>query len=243
MTALTPTMKALASGRMIDLMAPRAADIDFFEDVAGTLAVLPRFTGHCRDGRRRCWTVGEHCITGADLIFAHTGSARLAALFLLHDAHEAYIGDIATPVARALAACADAEWPHKPGFPAGHFVDSAVRALKIRLDAAIFAAAAVAPPGEEEKRIIANIDRAMLRAEADRIMPAPAVPWTHTLGVDAPVMQGCLTPSGKPDVIAADWLKRLAAWAPTARRAASPADLAIYADARGQTTRRKGARL
>lgn len=227
---LTPTMKQTASGRMIDLMAPEPCDIDFGEDIAGTLAVLPRFTGHCRDGRRRVWTVGEHCVAGADILAGH-GHKRLALLFLLHDAHEAYLGDIATPVARALAAQADAEWPDKPGHPAGHFITCALRGLKHRLDTAIFAAAGVEPPSPDEKRTIGRMDAAMLVAEARQIMPAPVIPWTHTLGVEPPRMNGGLAPCGLPDKTAAAWLQRLDAWAPMARRKASPEALQPFAAA------------
>ena len=77
---------ATHSGGVLDLRAPdwRAVDL---EDIALSLARLPRFLGHTT----RIVSVLEHSL-----------ASRLAAL--LHDGRESYLGDITRPVQRALAA-------------------------------------------------------------------------------------------------------------------------------------------
>jgi len=67
-------------------------------EIAHALAQINRFTGHCK----RPYSVAEHSILVAD-IAAREGastSAQLAAL--LHDAHEAYTGDVSSPAKWAV---------------------------------------------------------------------------------------------------------------------------------------------
>lgn len=89
------------SGRVLDLVRPDPEAIHI-DDLVIPMSVTPRFSGH---------TVGH--LFPADLCFhsllveslmpaSATPSARLAAL--LHDAHEAFTGDITSPMRQALAA-------------------------------------------------------------------------------------------------------------------------------------------
>lgn len=68
------------------------------EDIAWGLANTSRFSGHTAVP----YTVAEHSIRVADLLRAWGYSPRAQLAGLLHDATEAYLGDIATPLKRLL---------------------------------------------------------------------------------------------------------------------------------------------
>lgn len=82
-----------ASGRRVDLIAPDPSTIKVV-DIFDALARLCRFNGHCK----RFYSVAEHCLIGAQAL--RTKKQKLA--FLLHDATEAYIGDITSPLKSLL---------------------------------------------------------------------------------------------------------------------------------------------
>lgn len=64
------------------------------EEIAHSLAQINRFTGHCR----RPYSVAEHSLLVAS-IAAHEGASPSAQLgALMHDAHEAFTGDVSSPV-------------------------------------------------------------------------------------------------------------------------------------------------
>lgn len=65
-------------------------------DIAHALSHLCRFTGHVRT----FYSVAEHCCRVHDLLL-HSHVAGHAAWGLMHDATEAYLGDVARPTKRA----------------------------------------------------------------------------------------------------------------------------------------------
>lgn len=75
-------------------------DTIFIEDIAHSLAQLPRFGGHCPVHL----SVAQHCLTVAQLAQTDGNMPREAVLWaLLHDAHEALgLGDICSPTRRAV---------------------------------------------------------------------------------------------------------------------------------------------
>ena len=77
-----------ASGKKVYFLNPDPDQIDI-RDIALALSRIPRFNGHTR----KLMTVAEHCWAGARYI---QGEHQLA--FLLHDASEAYLCDIPSPV-------------------------------------------------------------------------------------------------------------------------------------------------
>ncbi|MCX5478481.1 hypothetical protein OSH08_05665 [Kaistia geumhonensis] len=158
-----------ASGRAFDLIDPKAENVDFAVDIPEALARIPRFTGHAG-----AYSVAQHCVLGADLLFAETGRPDYAAAFLLHDAHEAYLGDIATPIAEALAIVSVERLlsPSEDGFR------EAIRTLKARIDAAIHRAAGIAfPLPLETSRVVKDWDARMLMTERAHLMAKPPAPW------------------------------------------------------------------
>ena len=86
-------------GNWIDLTAPAPGTITA-ADISHALSLINRWCGHtCRP-----YSVAEHSLLVAEIVERELGGdvhAQLAAL--LHDAHEAFIGDISTPAKRALA--------------------------------------------------------------------------------------------------------------------------------------------
>jgi hypothetical protein len=87
------------SGHLFYPLDPRPEEV-FIEDIAAALSKLCRFGGHTR----KFYTVGEHSVWCSR--YAPPG-LQLAAL--LHDATEAYAGDVITPIKRELPAYADIE--------------------------------------------------------------------------------------------------------------------------------------
>lgn len=92
------TILTLANGKGIDLTDPDP-DIDFTV-LAEHLAKVKRFNG-ATPGIE--YSVAQHSVMGADAAFTDTGSIELAGYFLLHDGHEAFLGDDTTPKKRAIA--------------------------------------------------------------------------------------------------------------------------------------------
>lgn len=80
------------SGKLVDLRAPKLEDI-CIKDIAHALARINRFTGHTSRG----YTVAEH-----SLLVSRFVPVEFALDGLLHDASEAYLGDVASPLKSLL---------------------------------------------------------------------------------------------------------------------------------------------
>lgn len=84
--------------RVFRLSEPRAEDVAI-EEIAHSLSLQCRFTGHTR----LHYSVAEHSVHCSEIVepaFALDG--------LLHDASEAYLGDVSSPLKRELGAAWDA---------------------------------------------------------------------------------------------------------------------------------------
>ena len=196
--AKAPTIWAqTGTGIAFDLINPRPEMVNFKEDIAEGLARLPRFCGQVRSGP---YSVAQHFVTGADQMFRETHRADLAAAFLLHDAHEAYINDIPTPVVAALAALANAEF-EKPGYDAGYIVKSALKSLKHIVDRAIYGAAGIAFPLPEATRAaVKRMDLRMLATERRHLLgPAPHAWAKEVETAEVIPLRGGLTVMPWPD--------------------------------------------
>ena len=82
----------LASGGYLDLLNPKPEQIHI-EDIAHGLSHICRFNGQTKI----FYSVAQHCIMVSELVPQH-----LALEALLHDASEAYIGDVITPLKHLL---------------------------------------------------------------------------------------------------------------------------------------------
>ena len=81
---------------MFDLANPSPRDV-VRSDILYALGNLPRFTGHVSD-----YTVLEHSILVAELVEREYRDPKLTLVALYHDAHEAYTGDISTPMKNTI---------------------------------------------------------------------------------------------------------------------------------------------
>jgi uncharacterized protein len=72
-------------------VTPEDVDID---DIAASLANQCRFGGHCRE----FYSVAQHSCLAADLVLERERDATSGLWALLHDASEAYLGDLPHPL-------------------------------------------------------------------------------------------------------------------------------------------------
>jgi len=133
------------SGINFTFTEPKSEDFNIV-DIAHSLGMQCRFNGHTR----RFYSVAEHCLNVARLLpreFKLEG--------LLHDASEAYITDIATPVKRLLPDYARLE----------AIVQGSVRKV-FNLP-------------EQESPEVVQADRACLVAEAKKYLPITRDHWIY----------------------------------------------------------------
>lgn len=150
-----------ASGRAFDLVEPTAAMVDPV-DIAHSLSRQCRWKGHTK----LYYSVAEHCVRVSELVASalalaeldQTGEeARLLTLAaLVHDGHEAIIGDVSTPVKRLIGAA----WAH----------------LEERIDAAIGARFSL-DPALMRHPLVKRADAILLATEARDLMPEPPREW------------------------------------------------------------------
>lgn len=194
--------KQTASRKAFRLIDPSPVDIDFDGDLAGELSRLARFTGDIPGG---AYSVAQHEVVGADILMKETGDRRIAAAFVLHDAHEGPIGDIATPAQDAIGwylheVLAEHGLTSRTRF-GHHSVDGrrlfklALKRLKSQLDVAIYQAAGLEwPLPAEVAAIVREMDLRMLAAEVDAFMGGEVAPW----GVLIDIRKNCVIPDLRP---------------------------------------------
>lgn len=91
---MTPTIET-ASGREFNFLTPSPAMI-CIEDIAHALSHVCRYTGHCRE----FYSVAQHSVIVSRLVEDQEPEHAMRAL--LHDATEAYIGDVSSPLKQLL---------------------------------------------------------------------------------------------------------------------------------------------
>jgi hypothetical protein len=144
------------SGRAVDLLAPQLEQIDI-KDIAMALNRLPRFNGHTL----LPWSVAAHSVA-VERELVPTGALpleaeRLAAL--LHDAHEAYTGDIISPMQAALSG-------------------SGIKTIQAMVQQAIHARFGLPRLLPDATCVeIKRADLVLLATEKDQLMSRPPRPW------------------------------------------------------------------
>jgi len=145
------------TGVRFDLWKPRPEDVNI-EDIAHALSLQGRFNGHSEF----FWSVAQHSLLVADYLFNKYHDSRIAMLGLLHDAAEAYIGDITTPI--------------KAMFPQ-------VRLLEDRIMPVIYLGLCVCSPTSIERRAVKDADITVLGAEAMVMMKSGGV-WYGLMNLE-----------------------------------------------------------
>ncbi|KKN21674.1 hypothetical protein LCGC14_0923020 [marine sediment metagenome] len=102
---------ATYTGKSFDLLNPKP-EMVCIEDIAHSLAYQCRYTGHTR----QFYSVAQHCVLMAE----NTELPGDPMVKLLHDAAEAYIGDIAKPW-KNLLFVGNFGAPHLPAVPVHKF--------------------------------------------------------------------------------------------------------------------------
>lgn len=87
------------TGIPFDLLSPRAEDVDI-DDILHGLSRVARYSGATRGDY--AYTVAQHSLLVADLVASWGAPPVLVREALLHDAAEAYYGDITAPVQAAI---------------------------------------------------------------------------------------------------------------------------------------------
>lgn len=140
----------LHSGLEINLLAPDPAMISI-RDIAVQLSRISRFNG----ATALPYYVAQHSVLVAQIAGILGASPRDQFVALLHDAHEAFLGDITRPVLRALAEMGDIQFPD----------------LRWRMDKAIFWAFGMRFDGLPD--IVKTADEVALSTEWRDLMPGP----------------------------------------------------------------------
>ncbi len=112
-------------------------------DIAHACALNCRFNGHLKTH----YSVAQHCVLTAQLIWEQTRDPILALWGLLHDGSEAYIADLASPIKKGI-----------PGYKETEKAIQAAIIAKYKLP-------------EEEPPIVKEVDLRLLVTEARDLMP------------------------------------------------------------------------
>lgn len=97
---MKPTIKTF-TGRYVDVANPEPAMFDIM-DIATALSRMPRFSGHTRHAP---YSVAQHSMLVAEIVvdlYGRKATRSLRRYALLHDASEAYLCDIASPIKQLL---------------------------------------------------------------------------------------------------------------------------------------------
>ena len=171
------------TGKKFYSLDPNPDDIDI-KDIAHALSMICRFNGHCS----RFYSVAEHSILVASVLkekykelsittrqIDHVRMLSLAGL--LHDASEAYLLDIPTPVKKQL--------------PEYKYAESKLQKL-------IMQKFGLYPLDTDKITLIKIVDRNIVYNEAEELMPVKDNPWHHEYGPPCDVhILGLLPPAAE----------------------------------------------
>jgi hypothetical protein len=180
-----PNSIETASGIFIDLVNPLEEDI-VLDDIAWALSRLPRFAGHTISDNP--YSIAQHSVFVMELVkklqrrdddiinqsfFTHSGAGLPPLAIttetllhaLMHDASEAYLLDVPTPLKRA------------PGMEAYGTIESNMMGV-------IWKRSGMKPPTSIEKTVIGWADRYVLTVECFHLMRSRGVDWSYLLPLD-----------------------------------------------------------
>ncbi|CAN5279764.1 hypothetical protein BH11PSE5_BH11PSE5_30820 [soil metagenome] len=153
-TVVGPTI-LLSSGYYFDFLNP-AGSVLLIDDIAHGLSLCCRFAGQCRE----FYSVAEHSVFVSSLV-----EPRHAYAALMHDAAEAFIGDVTRPLKSLL-----------PQY----------KAIERAVEAAIFERFKV--DMARSTSVVKEADLRALAAEQAMLMPSHDDQWPILAGIDVPRM-------------------------------------------------------
>ena len=157
----------MQSGMHVPLEDPRFHHIHI-ADIAHHLALTNRFNG----ATFTPYSVAQHCCVVADILVAQKQTPLMVLRGLLHDAHEAYVGDVTSPVKLHL-------------FGGPEIPESIWDRLTGNFDAAIETRFHLRPLTSDEFNTVARADQTALITEWRDMMkgpcPATGLPATFSI--------------------------------------------------------------
>ncbi len=139
------------------------------EDIAHALSLQCRFNGHCKE----FYSIAQHSVLVCD--FLDLANPRIRLFGLLHDAAEAYMGDMIRPVKELFERYKHCE-----------------KQLQKRI---YFALCGGRQPTNSEQETIKEIDTRMLITEARFLMPSGGMDWV----IQAEPIPGLIIEGTDPD--------------------------------------------
>ena len=151
------------SGKFVQLLTPCVSQIDL-GDIAWGLSRTARFNGHTPGDIP--YSVAQHSVWVAMIAEVHyNADPHAAKLSLFHDAHEAYTGDIVSPLKK---------------LPEIH---GAIRNIESNLQACIHQALMIPNPSDHQEEIISVVDKMALAVEASKFLPSCGEGWSDIWAV------------------------------------------------------------
>lgn len=145
------------SGRWMDLVSPRPEDVDSL-DIAAGLSKLCRYGGQCAF----FYSVAEHSVKALRLAQRDGVNMACQRAVLLHDAPEAYIGDVVKPLKNLLT-----DYRH----------------VEYRIGVAVQQHFGIC--FDDHHREIKRYDRMMLRSEVEKFYPSQLSEFESLTGVES----------------------------------------------------------
>lgn len=152
----------MSNGKLLDILDPDPNAIDI-SVIAQALSRQCRYNGHSS----RFYSVAEHCVLVSELLEFDHDDQHLALIGLLHDAAEAFVGDIITPIKRMLPSFKPIEW---------------------RVQAAVYKRFGLMRFGWSSRwaTTIKEADNLAAAIEVDQLMPPSEEYWHHLHGLSQP---------------------------------------------------------
>ncbi|MCU0920190.1 MAG: HD family hydrolase [Burkholderiaceae bacterium] len=158
------TWMLTTTGAVVDLRFVAGDQISAL-DIAAALSKINRFNGHTT----RLYSVAEHSVHVVRVLEEELRVTDPAALFaaLLHDAHEAYVGDLSTPLKQTLGP----RWAE----------------VEAQVEHAVHARFGAWPARVRWADQIKAADLLMLAVERRDLLPAGGPPWPLIEGLHLPL--------------------------------------------------------
>ena len=147
------------SGIAFDLDNPTSAMVNF-DDVATSLSRQCRYNGHCSN----FYSIAEHSIHCTDMAKLDGCNKYIQLLTLIHDAHEAFIGDIVRPIKVVLG--------------------EQIKLIEERIDEVLYVKLGIKPPSNKIRQIVKSYDDSLLTTEASTMMASGGKDWYLSKPVD-----------------------------------------------------------